>query len=295
MANLGVLTTEFAASSLAETLDAVVGHDVHTVQLQLGSVFTDLALSDSLRYGLEVTGDRLSIEVAHQVAELMTEREVALCAVDGTYNMIHPDLERRSRNLQHLLRLIDLAGDLDTRIVTLCTGSRADVMWVRDPENASAEAWSDLVADVSTAADAAERAGVTLAFEPEINNVVNSITMARRLLDEVDSPALQVLLDPANVFHHGDLDRMAEHLQDAVDQVAGQIALAHAKDLDHEDDAGQLGAGRGLLDYTTFLAALQKSGYDGAVVLHQLHGLTPAQRTECFDHVRSHAPVGYLK
>ena len=39
-----------------------------------------------------------------------------------------------------------------------------------------------------------------LAFEPEHNNVVNSARRARRLIDDLGSPALKVLMDGANIF-----------------------------------------------------------------------------------------------
>ena len=62
----------------------------------------------------------------------------------------------------------------------------------------------------------ADRHEVTLAFEPEINNVVSSVMRARRLLDEIDSPWLKVVIDPANLLRPGDLGRLGEILEEAV-------------------------------------------------------------------------------
>ena len=45
----------------------------------------------------------------------------------------------------------------------------------------------------------ADRHEVTLAFEPELNNVVNSVSKARRLLDEIGSPWLKVVIDPGQL------------------------------------------------------------------------------------------------
>ena len=50
--------------------------------------------------------------------------------------------------------------------------------------------------------------GLTLAIEPEVDNVVDSAVKARRLLDEMASPHLKVVIDPANLFHAGELPRM---------------------------------------------------------------------------------------
>ena len=178
--------------------------------------------------------------------------------------------------------------------MTLCTGSREEIMWRRHPDNDSAETWEDLVSVTREAARAAEGHGVVLAFEPEVNNVVNSPERARRLIDDVGSPAVKVLMDPANIFKAGELARMRDRLEEAFALLADDIALAHAKDLDHDGEAGHLGAGRGVMDYALYLSLLQQSGFGGVLVLHQLRGLSDADIGSCFSYVRSKAPLGYV-
>ena len=48
---------------------------------------------------------------------------------------------------------------------------------------------------------------VTLGVEPEVSNVVDSARKARRLLDEMQSPRLKIIMDVANLFHAGYLKR----------------------------------------------------------------------------------------
>jgi len=60
--------------------------------------------------------------------------------------------------------------------------------------------------------------------------------------------------------------------------LGGDIALAHAKDLDRDGDAGNLPAGHGVLDYDRYLRLLHDAGYTGAVVLH---GLDEGQVAGC--------------
>jgi sugar phosphate isomerase/epimerase len=294
MARLGVLTTEFDAPTFDDIADQIAGHQISSVQLQLGSVIRDVPTVDALMRGLDVLGDRITDDLAVRAHEVLNARGIEVAAVDGTYNMVHPDADRRDRNLEHLVTLIHLAPSFGTRIVTLCTGTRDDIMWRPHPDNQSDEAWADLVAQMQVAADAAQAAGIELAFEPEYNNVVNSARQARRLIDEVGSASLKVLMDGANLFHHGDLNRMQDHLRDAFSLVGKDIALAHAKDLDHDGDAGGRAAGQGRLDYSLYLSELQASGFDGAIVLHQLKELAPDRLDTAFRYVRGHAPDGYL-
>jgi sugar phosphate isomerase/epimerase len=294
MAKIGVMTTEFDAPTFEEVVDQIASHQISCVQLQLGSAIRDVPTVDSLLLGLDVLGDKVTEDLAVRSRAVLDARGIEVAAVDGTYNMVHPDPERRARNLDRLVRLINLAHRFGTNIVTLCTGTRDDIMWHPHPDNQSTEAWADLLAQMRVAADAAETAGIHLAFEPEYNNVVNSAQQARRLIDEVGSPSLKVLMDGANLFHQGDLDRMQDHLRESFQLVGQDIVLAHAKDLDHDGDAGGRAAGQGKLDYSYYLAELRASGFEGAVVLHQLKELAPDRFDTAFQYVRDHAPAGYL-
>jgi sugar phosphate isomerase/epimerase len=205
--------------------------------------------------------------------------------------MIHPDPRQRATGLAGLRTVLTACGELGVSVVTLCTGTRdAAHMWRRHPDNDTPEAWADLIACLGDAVRAAEEHGVTLAFEPEVANVVDSARKARRLLDEIASPRLKVVMDPANIFHRGELPQMDRMLEDAFDLLGRDIALAHAKDLDHDGDAGHRPAGRGVLDYPRYLALLQRSGFTGAVVLH---GLEESDVPSCVTFVRDVAPAGW--
>ena len=205
-----------------------------------------------------------------------------------------PTGKRRWANLGHLRQLIGYCDALGTSVVTLCTGSRDDIMWRRHPDNDSPEAMTDLVEVMKAAAQTAGEHGVTLAFEPEVNNVASSAERARQLLDAVGSPSVKVVMDPANIFKAGELPRMQEKLTEAFDLLGDDIALAHAKDLDHDGEAGHLGAGEGLLDYPLYLSLLRRSGFGGTIVLHQMHHLDDAGIDARFAFVREQAPAGFL-
>jgi sugar phosphate isomerase/epimerase len=156
-------------------------------------------------------------------------------------------------------------------VITLSTGTRdPDNMWRRHPNNDTPEAWRDMIAALREAVQIAEEHAVTLAFEPEISNVIDSAAKGRGLLDEIGSPRLQVVMDAANLFHAGDLPQMHEILEEAFALLGDDIVLAHAKDLSHDGDAGREAAGTGLLDYDLYLSLLRRVGYRGPLILHAL-------------------------
>ena len=58
---------------------------------------------------------------------------------------------------------------------------------------------------------------------------------ARRLLDEIDSPWLKVVIDPANLLRPGEHGpSLPEILDEAFDWLGPDIVLAHAKPPRHE-------------------------------------------------------------
>jgi len=254
---LGIFAKTFARDGLSETLDAVVGSGLRTIQFNL-----------ALTGGPSLPGE-ISDALAARVREETARRGLIMAAVSGTYNMAHPDPAVRADGARRLEALIAAAPGLGTSVVTLCTGTRdAQDMWRRHPGNATPDAWQDMRASLERALAAAEQHGVTLAFEPERNNVVDSAAAGRRLLDELRSARLKVVIDAANLFTGGDLDRQADTLREAFELLGDELVLAHAKDV--RDDGTLVAAGRGGLDYERYLGLLADHDDSVPVVLHGL-------------------------
>jgi sugar phosphate isomerase/epimerase len=202
-----------------------------------------------------------------------------MSAISGTFNMIDPNLERRQESVRRVRNLIAACDGLGTSIVTLCTGTRdATDMWKRHPLNDSPDARKDLTVSMYEVVEKAVECRVTLALEPEVSNVIDSARRARRLLDEIGSPNLKVVMDPANLFHRGEIPLMQPILHEAFDLLGSDIAIAHAKDLSAGGEAGHEAAGEGLLDYDLYLSLLRSSKFDGALILH---GLQESQVSTC--------------
>ena len=264
---IGILLATFSRPSLEERLDAARAFGLACVQ-----VSTDCA-------GLPAMPDQVPPELAPRIRREAAARGLSVAAVQGTFNMTHPDPEHRRTGLRRLRVLAEACPQIGTSIIHICTGTRdPNSMWRRHPDNDLPQSWKDMVACVREATGIARQANVLLAFEPEVNNVVDSARKARRLLDEIASPHLKVTIDPANIFHAGELPRMAEILDEAFALLGKDIALAHAKDLDHDGDAGHKAAGEGKLDYARYMALLRSCGFTGPLLLH---GLTEAQVPGC--------------
>jgi sugar phosphate isomerase/epimerase len=213
--------------------------------------------------------DEISAELAARIRTEASGRGLRMAAVSGTYNMAHPDADARADGQRRLAELIAATAALGTRVVTVCTGSRdATDMWRRHPDNRTPQAWRDMLASIEAALTVAEAHDVTLAFEPEHNNVVDSARAGRRLLDELRSPHLRVVIDAANLFAGGDLDRRRDTLGEAFELLGDDLVLAHAKDV--RNDGTIVAAARGELDYGLYLRLLGHAGDNVPLILHGL-------------------------
>jgi sugar phosphate isomerase/epimerase len=256
---IGIFAKTFVRPTLAETLDDTAQHGIYDVQFNLSCA------------GLPSMPDRIDPALAIMIRRELAARKIRMAAISGTFNMIDPDPEQRRVGMRRLRTLAAACRDLGVELITLSTGTRdPHNLWRRHPDNDTADAWRDLLAAMREAVQIAEEHRVMLAFEPEIANVVDSAAKARRLLDAIGSPQLKVVMDGANLFHAGELARMREILEEAFALLGGDIALAHAKDLSRDGEAGHEAAGDGCLDYALYVSLLRRVGYRGPLILHAL-------------------------
>jgi len=256
---LGIFAKTFVRPTLEAVLDAVVSHGLRCMQFNFACA------------GLPSLPETIEPSVAEHIRKELAARKITVAAASGTFNMIHPDPRARREGLRRLPVLAKACQQIGIPVITICTGTRdPENMWRHHPENQSAEAWRDLLSTLGEALTIAGQFGMALAFEPEVSNVVDSARQGRRLLDELRSPHLKVVLDGANLFPAGKLPAMHEILHEAMELLGLEIVIAHAKDLDRDGEAGQRPAGKGLLDYDYYLRALESAGFDGPLLLHSL-------------------------
>ncbi len=219
--------------------------------------------------GMPSMPDSVPEGTAAAIRDAAERTGVAVIAISATYNMIHPDRSVRTRGHASLERIAAVARDVGSPLLTLCTGTRdpAD-QWRHHPDGGTPKAWADLCESMAAALRIADRYGVDLGIEPELANAIDSAARAHRLIAEMGSPRLKVVLDPANLFEDEPTDRQREIVASAFRLLAGRIAMAHAKD--RTATGGFATAGTGVLDYPSYLRCLRDAGFHGDLVTHGL-------------------------
>ena len=273
MTALGIFAKTFQRPTVAAVLQAVKASGFSSAQFNMSCA------------GLEPLPAAVPAWTVTAVRSAFTDLTIQPSALSGGYNMIHPDRKFREAERAKLAALITAAPAMGFSLVTLCSGTRdADDPWRAHRDNDTREAWADLILELEFLLPAAEAAGVTLGIEPETGNVVKSPAHARRLLAELGSERLGIILDPANLEDNPTRASLRRMLAAAFDDVGGRIVLAHGKD--RATDGRACAAGKGVTDFSLFLTLLDSAGYRGPLILH---GLAEAEVAGAAAHVSAAA------
>ena len=261
---LGIFAKTFPGNTPAAVLQAVRAAGYLVAQYNMACSGVD-AMPDFIPEGVD-----------EAVAVAANTSGVRLAAVSATYNMIHPDPAVRRRGHASLRIIAGASRAMGTGLLTLCTGTRdPDDQWRRHPDNDAPEAWRDLLASMEVALPIAEEYDLNLGIEPELANVVDSASRARRLLDEIASPRVKIVIDPANLVETEPAEEQRRIIAEAIDGLGDRIIMAHAKD--RTTNGRFATAGKGVLDYPHYLRQLRAIGFDGPLIAH---GLVEAEAPE---------------
>ena len=240
---LGIFARTFLRPTPGEVADAVAGAGYPLAHWNFAAI------------GLPTLAAGVADGRFAEVRAAFAAAGIGIPSVSATYNVIHPDRDRRDRQTAEAVRLIGRAPRLGADVVTLCTGTRdAQDMWRAHPDNTGPEAWTDLRRSLDPLLAAAQAAGVRLGVEPEPGNVIRDAPTAARLLAELgDEAPIGIVLDPANLLTPATVRRQDEIVGRAIDLLGDRVIGAQAKDV---VAAGYSAAGAGLIDYPALLTQL---------------------------------------
>jgi L-ribulose-5-phosphate 3-epimerase len=162
--------------------------------------------------------------------------------------LMDPDPTRRALRQDFLRRAIDLAGILQAEAVSLWSGSTRSAI-------DEGHGMDRLTEEVNRLLDHAEKAHMTLAFEPEPGMFVDTLERFGQLDGRIRHPLFQLTLDlgHAHCSNEGDIPTLIKKWR-------SRIVNIHIEDMVqgvHE----HLMFGEGTMDFRSILGALRQIGY----------------------------------
>lgn len=265
---IGLCTTDIQYALPAEELFrkiAAMGYE--TVQLAFASA-QECAFTPSAHIEIPAAVPDSAIEA---IRAAVRKTGLSIGAINGTWNMAHPDKAVRDEAIGRMDGFLKAVSALGCPIVSLCSGTRSpEHLWHDDPANKTEAAWADMLDSMKRAAALAEKYGITLAIETEAGNIIDTPEKARRIMDEVGSDCLKMVLDAANLFHAGEArpDTMRPRLDEAMEYFGRDVVLAHGKDIRPSEGISFCGTGFGIVDFPHMIRRLKELGFEGDMMLH---------------------------
>ncbi len=240
---VGMATLGFESLSNAELAKELSAAGIHTVQLFLSQ-------SDSKFWAYNSRADvsPLTPGRCQTIAETYRKAGIEIHSIGVYTNLIHPDAAERKANLAYFRAMMEIGHRMGVRTFITEAGHYQDPKGPEPhiPLHFQDALWPQAVATVRELAAQAEELDAKVLLEPFYRGFLATAKRCRLFLEEVNSPRIRALLDPANLIEVNDLDEM-------FGQLGAWIDCLHAKDRKLHTDRG-VAAGQGDLDYPKFVS-----------------------------------------
>lgn len=219
---------------------------------QLGFKCGHLALAKVIDE-FPTTDEALTPGLAMYLKNVFAKNNVDIAVLGCYLNLANPNPEKLAQITHRYMAHIRFASWLGCGVVGTETGAPNET-YTHVPECHGEEALQTFITNLRPVVKYAEQMGVVMAIEPVWKHIVCNPKRARRVLDEINSPNLQIILDPVNLLDICNYQDQVAIVDEAIELLGPDVAMVHLKDFVVED--GKLvsvGAGLGQMDYTSVI------------------------------------------
>jgi sugar phosphate isomerase/epimerase len=153
-------------------------------------------------------------------------------SVLGCYiNPVHPDKETQKTMLKRFENFIRYAKVFDAKLIGTEPGYTGDLEYTLSEEN-----YQVFLQNLSQLVKVAEEENVVIGIEPVWSCTINTAQKTKRLLDDINSDNIAVILDMSNITNIHNLKNHNEMIEEAFDILGEKIRAIHLKDFVYETD-----------------------------------------------------------
>lgn len=245
---LGIRLHDIEKAPLEERLKIARSQGFRCGHLALSKVISEYSTDDSA----------LTPGFACYLKRLFAQEELDVAVLGCYLNLANPNEESLKKIQGRYLSHIRFASLLGAGVVGTETGA-VNEAYQYEERNHSEEALQIFIDHLRPVVAYAEKMGVIFAIEPVFKHIVWNPGRARRVLDEIASPNLQIIFDPVNLLDISNYQNREEIIREAIEVLGNDIAVVHIKDFVVED--GKLisvAAGTGEMDYGDIIRFVKK-------------------------------------
>lgn len=246
---IGIRLHDTKQLPLEERVKNVKEQGFTCAHLALSKVISDYSVADSA----------LTPGFAMYLKNLFRKNDVDIAVLGCYLNLANPNEEKFKSVTERYLSHIRFASILGCGVVGTETGNPNETYTYEEGRSHSEEALETFITNLRPVVEYAEKMGVILAIEPVFTHIVCNPLRARKVLDEIASPNLQIILDPVNLLHISNYQNRETIVKEAIEVLGDDVAVVHIKDFRVEE--GRLlsvAAGTGMMDYTDIIRFIKK-------------------------------------
>ena len=186
---IGIRAHDVAYAPLEELIPNIHAQGFHCMHIALSKSIKEF------KPGVET----MTPGLAMYIKELCTENKVDVAVLGCYLNLCNPNPEKHKEIVEKYKAHIRFASILGCGVVGTETGA-VNEEYKYEPANHSEEALQCFIDNLRPIVKYAEQFGVIVAIEPVWKHIVYTVERARKVLDAIDSPNLQIIFDPVNLL-----------------------------------------------------------------------------------------------
>lgn len=217
---------------LHDTIELPLEERLKFVRAQ-GFTCAHIALSKVVKDN-SIANEALTPGYAMYLKNMFARQEIDLAVLGCYLNLANPDPEKLKEIQEKYKAHIRFAAHLGVGVVGTETGA-PNLEYKFEEACWSEEALQTFITNLRPIVEYAEKMGVLVAIEPVVRHIVCNPKRARRVLDEINSPNLRIILDPVNLLETYNYDKQDEIFDEAIELLGKDVAVLHVKDFIIED------------------------------------------------------------
>lgn len=173
-------------------------------------------------------GTNVNFGLAQTVKTIFAQHDIQIAVLGCYVNIINPDINEREKSLELFKHYLILSRYFGSNLVATETGS-VDPDFNLTPVNYQSQNIKLATHQIKKLIISAEKLGNLVGIEPGVNHPIYSIDVMQRLLHDIDSPNLQVIVDPANLVTNSQ-EKVSDVINQAIHTFGNSIYCFHLKD-----------------------------------------------------------------
>lgn len=209
------------------------GHDI-------GNNFSQMCINaneykiDTLQFALAKTCSDINFDavgydksISLQINEELQKYKLRVAVLGCYINPVDKNPEMGNIQLQRFKNFLNYAKDFNADVIGTETGSAGTLEETHSKEN-----YLKFLNNMSPLVKKAEELGVTIAIEPVWCYTIHSVEIMKKMLEDMKSPNLSVILDVSNMLNNENYETQNSVIEKAFDYLGDKISTIHLKDFD---------------------------------------------------------------